>query len=246
MRSFERLDHQARPVHFECDFTMNADGSVLVSFGNTKVICTAFLEERVPHFLKNSGTGWITAEYGMLPGSTHSRTQREAAKGKQSGRTSEIQRLIGRSLRTCVNLAELGERSITVDCDVIQADGGTRTAAITGGSLALTLCLFKHRRKFLKSPMVGSVAAISVGIHEGGRILVDLDYSEDSTCEVDLNLVMTQNGQLVEVQGTAEGMPFSPEQLSEMVKRGSDSISQIQKLQRETLEKKGVTPQWIP
>lgn len=245
MRSFNREDHQARPVEFVLDFTSNADGSVLVSFGNTKVICTAFMEERVPFFLKNSGKGWVTAEYGMLPGSTHSRSNREAAKGKQSGRTNEIQRLIGRSLRTCINMEDLGERTITVDCDVIQADGGTRTASITGGCVALILCLWKHRRKFVQSPMTSRVAAISLGLHEGGRILADLDYSEDSTCEVDLNLVMNHKGQLVEVQGTAEGKPFSPQQLAEMVVMGSACLDDIQAKQRTVLKEKGVSESWI-
>jgi len=246
MRSFERLDHQPRPIHFELDFTKNADGSVLVSFGNTKVICTAFLEERVPFFLKNSGTGWITAEYGMLPGSTHTRGQREAAKGRQSGRTNEIQRLIGRSLRTCVNLADLGERSVTVDCDVIQADGGTRTASVTGGCVALILCLWKHRRKFIQSPIVRRVTAVSMGINDQGRILVDLDYEEDSGCEVDLNLIMTHQGQLVEVQGTAEGTPFSPDQLTEMVELGETCLGKLQQQQRDVLLEKGVAETWIP
>jgi len=246
MRSFDRSDHEARPIGFELDYTSNADGSVLVSYGDTKVICTAFLEERVPFFLKNSGSGWITAEYGMLPGSTHTRSQREAAKGRPSGRTYEIQRLIGRSLRTCVRLDDLGERTITLDCDVIQADGGTRTASISGSYIALSLCLWKYRRKFIQSPIQSSVAAVSLGLREGGRLLVDLDYEEDSSTDVDLNLVMAHDGRLVEVQGTAEGAPFSPEDLSAMVKHGGACIETICKKQREALAKYGLDESWIP
>lgn len=245
MRSFDRKNHQARPIRFEPDYTMNADGSVLVCYGNTKVICTAFMEEKVPPFLKNSGKGWVTAEYGMLPGATHSRSQREAARGKQTGRTQEIQRLIARSLRACVNLDDLGERTITVDCDVIQADGGTRTASITGGCLALLLCLWKYRKKFIQSPMTGRVGAISVGISKGS-ILVDLDYEEDSNTDVDLNLVSTQQGSLVEIQGTAEGQTFSPEELTEVVRQGGAALSEIFAQQSEVLTAYGVSDSWIP
>lgn len=246
MRSFDRRDHEARPIKFELDYTSNADGSVLVSYGHTKVICTAFMEERVPFFLKNSGSGWITAEYGMLPGSTHTRSQREAAKGRPSGRTYEIQRLIGRSLRTCVRLDEIGERTITLDCDVIQADGGTRTASISGSYIALVLCLWKYRRKFIQSPIKSSVAAVSLGLREGGRLLVDLDYQEDSSMDVDLNLVMAHDGRLVEVQGTAEGAPFSPQDLTAMVKHGGECIGKIHQRQKDALTGYGVDQSWTP
>ena len=244
-RSFDRKNHEARPLEIIPDFTANADGSVLVSTGNTKVICTAFLEEKVPGFLKNKNQGWVTAEYGMLPGATHSRSNREAAKGRQQGRTVEIQRLIGRSLRACVNCEDLGERTITVDCDVIQADGGTRTAAITGGCLALYLCLWKHRKKYFVPPVVGRVVAVSLGIKEG-EVLVDLDYAEDSSVDVDLNLVMTQDGRFVEIQGTAENKPFTRAEMDRVLAMGGDALDLTQKAQRQALLDYGVDESWIP
>ncbi len=245
MRSFDRGPEQARPLSLDIGYTRNADGSILISCGHTKVICTAFLEERTPPFLKNTGKGWVTAEYGMLPGSTHSRTAREAARGKQSGRTVEISRLIGRCLRACVDNEALGERSITVDCDVIQADGGTRTAAISGGCLALLICLWKHRAKFRVPPVVGRVAAISLGILKD-EVLVDLDYKEDSAADVDLNLVMTHEGNLVEIQGTAEGAPFTRADLDRVVDMGASAIQNLHDRGRKALETAGVGGLWIP
>lgn len=243
-RSFDRDANTARPLDFLCDFTQNADGSVLVSTGNTKVLCTAFLEDRVPGFLKNQGVGWVTAEYGMLPGSTHTRTMREAAKGKQQGRTVEIQRLIGRSLRACVNTQDLGERTVVIDCDVIQADGGTRTAAITGGCTALYLCLWKHRKKFFSPPLAGRVAAVSLGIQDG-RVLVDLDYEEDSQVDVDMNLVKTEAGHFIEIQGTAENRPFTQAQMMDVLARGSAALDVIFAKQKQALLDYGVDPQWL-
>jgi len=245
MRSFNRSADQTRPITIDIGFTGNADGSVLISFGNTKVICTAFLEEKVPGFLRNQRKGWVTAEYGMLPGATHTRSNREAAKGKQSGRTVEISRLIGRSLRTCINMDFLGERTVTIDCDVIQADGGTRTTSITGGYIALALCLWKHRDKFSKWPLVGGVGAISLGIVKG-EVRVDLDYKEDFAAAVDLNLVMSHQGKLVEIQGTAEEAPFSVSELMEIVKMGGNAIAEIQRLGRRTLLNEGVIESCIP
>lgn len=244
MRSFNRNNHETRPVSLELDYTIHADGSVLISMGRTKVLCTAFLEDRVPPFLKGQGVGWVTAEYGMLPGSTHSRGQREAARGKQSGRTQEIQRLIGRSLRACVNASELGERSITVDCDVIQADGGTRTASVTGGSLALLLCLWKHRKKFIQPPIAARVAAVSLGIAKD-KVLVDLDYEEDSSADADINLIMTSKGEIVEIQGTAERASFSKERLLEVVDLGSAAIDTLLSKQKEALSAYGVDEGWL-
>ena len=226
-------------------FTANADGSVLIAFGNTKVICTAFMEERVPPFLRNQKRGWVTAEYGMLPGSTHSRTPREAARGKQSGRTVEISRLIGRSLRTCVHMEHLGERTVTIDCDVIQADGGTRTASITGAYIALALCLWKHRESFSDWPLIGSVAAISIGLQEG-TVLVDLDYSEDSAADVDLNLVMNHQDRFVEIQGTAEEAPFSREELMSILDQGTKALHDIANIQRQALTEQGVDESCLP
>lgn len=243
-RSFGRDARTARPLDFQCDFTQNADGSVLVSTGNTKVICTAFLEDKVPGFLKNQGVGWVTAEYGMLPGATHQRTLREAAKGKQQGRTIEIQRLIGRSLRAAVNCQDLGERTIVVDCDVIQADGGTRTAAITGGCVALYLCLWKHRKKFFSPPLAGRIAAVSLGILDG-LVLVDLDYEEDSTVDVDMNLVKTEAGRFIEIQGTAENRPFSQEQMMQVLEQGGSALDQIFAKQKQVLLDYGVDPSWL-
>lgn len=218
------------------NFLPHAEGSVLVSFGDTKVIVAASVEERVPPHLVGTGRGWITAEYGMLPRSTHTRTAREAARGKQSGRTLEIQRLIGRALRAAADLDRLGPLTITLDCDVIQADGGTRTAAITGAWVALVQATRRLAElgKIRKDPIVRQVAAVSVGICEG-RAILDLDYSEDSTAEVDLNLVASDQGEIVEVQGTAEGRPFSRAQLDAMLEVGLAGIERLVEIQRKAL-----------
>ncbi|MCB1416873.1 MAG: ribonuclease PH, partial [Nitratireductor sp.] len=213
MRPSSRKPDEMRSVTIEKGYSLHAEGSCLIKCGNTHVLCTASLEERVPPWLRGAGKGWVTAEYGMLPRSTHERMRREAAAGKQSGRTQEISRLIGRSLRSVVDLEALGERQITVDCDVIQADGGTRTASITGGFIALKECLawMKHRGMVKDHVLTDNVAAISCGIYEGTPVL-DLDYDEDSAAETDANFVMTGSGGIVEVQGTAEGKPFSEEE----------------------------------
>ena len=245
MRSFNRGPGDARPFKFEMDFTENADGSVLVSFGRTKVLCTAFLEEKVPPFLRNQKRGWVTAEYGMIPGATHTRTLREAARGKQSGRTVEISRLIGRCLRTCIDFEKMGERTVTLDCDVIQADGGTRTASITGGCVALFLCLWKHRKKFSSCPIRNRAVAISLGVVKGS-VMVDLDYSEDFAADVDLNLVMDRAGRLIEIQGTAEKNPFTLEELQEILKLGGESLAEIAAAQAKVLMDYGVDPSWVP
>ncbi len=236
MRPSGRRPDELRLVNLTRAFTKHAEGSVLVEFGATKVLCTASVEEKVPPFLRDSGRGWITAEYGMLPRSTHTRSDREAARGKQSGRTQEIQRLIGRSLRAVVDLAALGQRSIQLDCDVIQADGGTRTAAITGAYVALQDAVdWLLARALLKaSPIRDSVAAISVGVYAGTAIL-DLDYAEDSACETDMNVVMTGSGGFVEVQGTAEGVPFSRIQMNEMMELAELGISALVAKQRAVL-----------
>ena len=220
-----RAPDQGRPVRITADFTMHAEGSVLIEVGSTKVICTASVEERVPPFLRNSGKGWVTAEYGMLPRATSTRTQREASAGKVGGRTQEIQRLIGRSLRAVTNMSELGERSIYIDCDVIQADGGTRTAAITGAYVALcdAVALLRSRGDLAKDPILGAIAAVSVGIYRGQPVL-DLDYAEDSGCDTDMNVVMTASGGFVEVQGTAEGTPFTRAQLDELLELAGGGI----------------------
>src|SRR6476620_11057612 len=213
MRPSQRANNALRNIKITRNYTKHAEGSVLIEFGDTKVLCTASVTPGVPPFLKDTGTGWITAEYGMLPRSTHTRMQREAAKGKQSGRTQEIQRLIGRSLRAAVDLAALGERQVLIDCDVLQADGGTRTAAITGSYAALGIALRRmQREKALRPP----VAAVSIGII-AGQVLLDLDYEEDFAAEVDLNVVGNAAGELLEVQGTAEKRPFTPAQLTAMV-----------------------------
>jgi len=218
MRPSGRKPDELRPVQLTRHFTHYAEGSVLVEFGNTKVLCTASVEERVPRFLKGSNSGWVTAEYGMLPRATHSRTQREAATGKQSGRTLEIQRLIGRSLRAVMDLNALGERTITIDCDVIQADGGTRTASITGSYVALVDAVQQMLKKntIRKNPIHGAVAAISVGICNGTTVL-DLDYQEDSNAETDMNIVMNDAGSFIEIQGTAEGHAFRHDELQKML-----------------------------
>nr|WP_275663935.1 ribonuclease PH [Ignatzschineria cameli] len=228
MRPSKRAADEMRSLQFIPNFTMHAAGSVLAVFGNTKVLCTASIEERVPSFLRGEGKGWITAEYGMLPGSTHTRSSREAARGKQSGRTLEIQRLIGRSLRAAVDLALLGERTITIDCDVIQADGGTRTASISGGYIALVLALHQLVEQGLleKTPLVSQIAAISVGIYQGVPVL-DLDYLEDSAADTDMNVIMDNKGQIIEVQATAEQAPFSKAELLEMITLAEKGIAQI-------------------
>ena len=226
-----------RPVCITRNFTKHAEGSVLVEFGGTRVICTASVEESVPPFLRGKGTGWVTAEYSMLPRATHTRSSREAAKGKQSGRTLEIQRLIGRSLRAVTDLSALGERSIYIDCDVIQADGGTRTASITGAYVALVdaLSSLVDRGLLPAVPLKEAVAAVSVGI-VGGSALLDLDYSEDSDAEVDMNFVMTSSNRFVEVQGTAEAEPFSTEQMDAMRTLAMDGINQLFTVQAEALK----------
>ncbi len=232
-RPSRRLPDQLRDVRITRNYTCHAEGSVLVEFGNTKVLCTASVEESVPPFLRGKGEGWVTAEYGMLPRSTHTRMAREAAKGKQSGRTQEIQRLIGRSLRAVVDLKALGERQITIDCDVLQADGGTRTAAITGACVALhdALTGLVASGKLSTSPLKEWVAAVSVGIVDGEAVL-DLDYPEDSACETDMNVVMTGSGGFVEVQGTAEGKPFSRAELDQLLALAAAGIAHLVKMQQ--------------
>lgn len=231
-----RLPDQLRDISIARHYTKHAEGSVLVAFGDTKVICTATATSDVPRFLRGTGQGWITAEYGMLPRSTGTRMDREAARGKQGGRTVEIQRLIGRALRSAVDLTALGEHTITIDCDVIQADGGTRTASITGACVALVdaLTALGARGKLKVSPLQQMVAAVSVGIHEGVPVL-DLDYAEDSSAETDMNVVMTERGGFVEVQGTAEGAPFSDDELQGMLKLARSGIAQLIDLQRRAL-----------
>ncbi len=233
MRSSQRQADQLRPVRITRNYTCHAEGSVLIEFGQTKVLCTASVDESVPPFLKGKGQGWVTAEYGMLPRSTHSRMKREAASGKQSGRTQEIQRLIGRSLRAVVDLQKLGERQITLDCDVIQADGGTRTASITGAFVALTDAINKlmAEGKLTESPIRENVAAISVGVVDGVPLL-DLDYPEDSACETDMNVVMTASGRFVEIQGTAEGEPFTREEMNALLGLAEKGIAELIALQQ--------------
>ena len=233
MRPSQRQPDQFRPVRLTRGFTCHAEGSVLVEFGATRVLCTASVEEAVPGFLRGKGQGWVTAEYGMLPRATHTRSAREAAKGKQSGRTQEIQRLIGRSLRAVVDLAALGERQIVVDCDVLQADGGTRTAAITGACVAVhdALVGLVAAGKLARNPMREFVAAVSVGIHQGVAVL-DLDYAEDSDCDTDMNVVMTEGGGLIEVQGTAEGAAFSRAELNALIDLAELGGRQLFELQR--------------
>ncbi|MEO8160155.1 MAG: ribonuclease PH [Arenimonas sp.] len=231
-----RAPDQLRTIHIERQFTRHAEGSVLISFGDTRVLCTASVENRVPAFLRGKGEGWVTAEYGMLPRSTNERMNREAASGKQGGRTLEIQRLIGRSLRACVDRRALGERSITLDCDVLQADGGTRTAAITGAYVALcdAVALLRKRGDLAKDPVVGAVAAVSVGIYRGLPVL-DLDYAEDSGCDTDMNVVMNDGGGFIEVQGTAEGHAFRREELDAMLALASKGIAELVAHQRAAL-----------
>lgn len=231
-RNFDEL----RPVTFELNTAKHAEGSCLVKFGDTHVLCTASVDERVPSFLRNTGTGWVTAEYGMLPRSTNTRMDREASRGKQSGRTLEIQRLIGRSLRAVMDMKALGERQVRIDCDVLQADGGTRTASITGGFIALRLALSHlHNKGVIKSiPLTGQVAAISCGIYQGTAVL-DLDYDEDSNAEVDANFVLTGNGTIVEVQATAEEKAFQRTQFNELYALAENGISNLINLQKNSL-----------
>ncbi len=238
MRPSGRQPDQLRQLALTRHYTLHAEGSVLVAFGNTRVLCTASVEDSVPGFLKGKGQGWVTAEYGMLPRSTHTRTAREAAKGKQSGRTQEIQRLIGRSLRAVTDLKALGERQVTLDCDVLQADGGTRCASITGACVALHDACNKlvAQGKLAASPMRDFIAAVSVGIFEGTPVL-DLDYDEDSSCDTDMNVVMTGSGGLVEVQGTAEGAPFSRAEMEALLDLATAGIGQIVTAQKKALQK---------
>lgn len=231
-----RAADQLRPIRITRNYTKHAEGSVLVEFGDTKVICTVSVESGVPRFLKGQGKGWLTAEYGMLPRATGERTQREASRGKQGGRTLEIQRLIGRSLRAALDMSKLGENTLYVDCDVIQADGGTRTASITGSMVALVdaLSVLKKRGGLKGDPLKQMVAAVSVGIYQGEPVL-DLDYPEDSAAETDLNVVMTDAGGFIEVQGTAEGEPFLPEELNAMLALASRGVRELFELQRAVL-----------
>ncbi len=236
MRPSQRQAHDLRPIRFTRGYTCHAEGSVLVEFGATRVLVTASVEDGVPGFLRGKGQGWLTAEYGMLPRATHTRGAREAAKGKQSGRTQEIQRLIGRSLRAVVDLAKLGERQITLDCDVLQADGGTRTAAITGACVAVHDALEKlvADGTLAANPLTDFVAAVSVGMYRGVPVL-DLDYVEDSACDTDMNVVMTGTGGLIEVQGTAEGAPFSRADLNALLDLADAGIRRLIELQRTAL-----------
>ena len=232
-----RASDQLRTVTIQRHYTRHAEGSVLVSFGDTRVLCTASIEERVPQWLRGKGEGWVTAEYGMLPRATNTRMPREAARGGQGGRTMEIQRLIGRSLRACVNRAALGERVVTIDCDVIQADGGTRTAAITGGYVALVDAMntLMQREGLKRNPIVGAIAAISVGIYRGQPVL-DLDYAEDSNCDTDMNVVMNDGGGFVEIQGTAEGHAFRREEMDQLLALAQKGIGELVAAQRAALE----------
>lgn len=236
LRSANRLASQLRPVRMTRRYTQYAEGSVLIEFGNTKVLCTASVEEKVPGHKKGSGEGWVTAEYGMLPRATHTRSEREAARGKQSGRTQEIQRLIGRSLRAVFDLKKLGERTIYLDCDVIQADGGTRTASITGAFVAAQDAVNSliASGKLSESPIHQTVAAISVGIVQGTPLL-DLEYTEDAACDTDMNVVMTSSGHFIEVQGTAEGAAFSRKEMDALLQLAEKGIVELIELQRQSL-----------
>ena len=235
-RSDGRAATALRPVRFTRRYTSHAEGSVLVEMGETRVLCTASVEEKVPSFLKGKGQGWITAEYGMLPRATHTRGAREASAGKQSGRTQEIQRLIGRSLRAVTDMAALGERQVSIDCDVLQADGGTRCASITGSMVALAdaVAWLRGRGAITADPLRDFVAAVSVGIVNGEPML-DLDYSEDSSCDTDMNVVMTASGGIVEIQGTAEKVPFTRAQMDRLLELASSGIAQLVTLQRKAL-----------
>ena len=235
-RSFGRQTHEMRPVRITTHYTKHAEGSVLIEVGETKVICTASVTEGVPRFMKDKPEGWVTAEYGLLPRATHTRCDREAAKGKQSGRTQEIQRLIGRSMRAIVDRTKIPGFTIQLDCDVIQADGGTRCASITGAWVALALAIqtMIEKGQIAESPLKGHVAAISAGIYDGTPV-VDLDYQEDSHCGTDMNFVMTSDGHFVEIQGTAEGEPFSQEEMNTMTQLAKDAIAQLIEAQRKAL-----------
>ena len=231
-----RAPEMMRAVSIQRGFTRHAEGSVLVAFGDTRVLCTASVENRVPGFLRGKGEGWVTAEYGMLPRSTHTRSDREASRGKQGGRTLEIQRLIGRSLRACVDRAALGERTITLDCDVLQADGGTRTAAITGAYVALVDAVrwLQGRKELAKDPIIGAVAAVSAGIYNGVPVL-DLDYAEDSACDTDMNVVMNDGGGFIELQGTAEGHAFRRDELDALLALAEAGCRQLFTAQQDAL-----------
>ena len=237
-RSGQRAANQLRPVRITRGYTIHAEGSVLIEFGNTKVLCTASVEDKVPPHKKGSGEGWVTAEYGMLPRATHTRSSREAAKGKQTGRTQEIQRLIGRSMRAVFDLKKLGERTIHLDCDVLQADGGTRTAAITGAFVAAqdAVNTLLASGKLTESPVTGQVAAVSVGIVQGTPLL-DLEYTEDSTCDTDMNVVMTGVGHFIEIQGTAEGAAFSRAEMDSLLALAEKGITELITQQLQSLSK---------
>ena len=243
MSQFERIDARApnalRPIRITRSYTVHAEGSVLIEFGGTRVLCTASVEEKVPGHKKGSGEGWVTAEYGMLPRATHTRSDREAARGKQSGRTQEIQRLIGRSMRSVFDLKKLGERTIYLDCDVLQADGGTRTASITGAFIAAQDAVSKllAEGKLVRTPILDHVAAVSVGIVKGMPLL-DLDYPEDSACDTDMNVVMTGAGHFVEVQGTAEGAAFSRQEMDALLGLAENGIRELVALQKQSLSNK--------
>ena len=234
MRPSGRDADQMRVVRFTPDFTRHAEGSVLCEFGDTRVLCTASVENRVPPWMRGSGSGWVTGEYGMLPRATNTRSSREAARGKQGGRTLEIQRLIGRSLRAIIDLEALGERTVTLDCDVIQADGGTRTASISGAYVALSLAMQRMGKAIPKNPLYGQVAGVSVGIYRGTPVL-DLDYAEDSEAETDMNIVMNEAGNFIEVQGTAEGHAFTNDEFNAMLELARKGIGEIVVAQNETL-----------
>ena len=236
-RSGARAADQLRPVRITRGYTIHAEGSVLIEFGNTRVLCTASVEDKLPPHKRGSGEGWVTAEYGMLPRATHTRSDREAARGKQSGRTQEIQRLIGRSLRAVFDLAKLGERTIALDCDVLQADGGTRTAAITGAFVAAQDAVNKllAEGKLTESPIIGHVAAVSVGIVQGTPLL-DLEYTEDSACDTDMNVVMTGAGHYIEVQGTAEGAAFTRREMDLLLALAEKGVNELVRLQEQSLK----------
>ena len=240
MRPSGREPDELRPVVFTPDFTKHAEGSVLVEFGDTRVLCTASVEGRVPPWMRGAGRGWVTGEYGMLPRATHSRSGREAVRGKQGGRTQEIQRLIGRSLRAATDLEALGERTVTLDCDVLQADGGTRTAAISGAYVALVVAMQRlcKKSKLKTNPVHGQIAAVSVGVYDGVAVL-DLDYAEDSQAETDMNVVMNEAGRFIEVQGTAEGHAFTREEFDAMLELASGGINTIIEAQNEAIARAG-------
>ncbi len=237
LRDDKRQNNETRKIEIIRNYTIHAEGSVLISFGDTKVICTASVSEKVPPFLRNSGKGWITAEYSMLPRATGERNQRESAKGKLSGRTMEIQRLIGRALRACINLEKLGERTITIDCDVIQADGGTRTASITGGYIALAMAMERLMKKggLKENPLTSKIGAISVGIVKGTPML-DLKYTEDSEAEVDMNVIMNDKGEYVEIQGTGEEATYTREEMNLMLDLAEKGIKELFEIQEKTLK----------